>query len=129
MSICLLPHLLFACVLNGMFAWWTLPSILCYLKSVLVFFLCYLKKKKKKKSALSRWKESPSISQVVFDDSDFTLAQGYPVSTQPTPPEHQGLKHRGDSTAPALKDLPLSKASGGRGVSLKTATKPWDTNK
>lgn len=54
----------------------------------------------------------PSISQVVFDDSDFALAQGYPVSTQQTHTEHE-LKNRDDFMASALKDLPLSRATEG----------------
>lgn len=93
MSMCPLLHLRFACVLYGVFASLTLPNSVYYLKSTLVIFLYYLKKKK---SALSRWEEErvPSISQVVFDDSDFTLAQGYPVSTKQTRIEHQELTKR-----------------------------------
>lgn len=58
-------------------------------------------------------KKVPSIFQVVFDDSDFTLAQDSSVSIQQTPTEHQELKNKDDFLAPALKDLPLSMKVGG----------------
>ena len=102
--------------LAGCLLCWLCPNTMYYLSNVLVIFLCNLKKKKKKKksSALSRWEEEkvPSISQVVFDDSDCASAQGYPVSTQQTRTEHQELKKRDDFMTSALKGLPLS-ASGG----------------
>lgn len=94
MSTCPLLHLRFACVLYGVFASLTLPQQ-CILFEKYTSYLPLLSKKKKK-SALSRWEEErvPSISQVVFDDSDFTLAQGYPVSTKQTRTEHQELTKR-----------------------------------
>lgn len=71
---------------------WLHPNTM-YLRSILVIFLL-TQQTNKKPTALSRWKEEkvPSISQVFFDDSDFTLTQDYPVSTKQTPTEHQELK-------------------------------------
>jgi hypothetical protein len=61
---------------------------------------------------------------VVFDDSDFALAQGYPVSMQQAHTKHRQLKNRDSFMAPALKELPLSLAS--EQHVLKTTTKLWD---
>lgn len=120
MSICPLPHLRSACVLNGVFALLTLPQYR------LLFEKCisYLPLISKKRWALSRGEEEkvPSISQVAFDNSDFALAQDYPISTQQTHMEHQQLNNRDCFTAPTLKDRPLWFQE----TALTTVVKQWD---
>lgn len=75
-----LPSFGTACVLKGVLALLTPPQRCVSLRSVVLSSSVI----SEKRAALSRSEEEkvPSIAQVVFDDSQFALGQGYRVSAQ-----------------------------------------------
>lgn len=112
MSICPLPHFILPMYLTGCLLGWLCPNTVHYLRSVLVIFPCYLEKMFST-SQMGRREAAPSISHVVFDDSRFCFSSGTSCLNSTNTWWPSGAEEQRWFHGPALKELPLSLASGG----------------